>query len=194
MKSIVSFIRTTLTGGVLFLLPVILFVFLIKKAFEIMTPIAEPLAKFLPDMLLGFDGSRLAALLLLVVVCFLGGLLFRSKRIQRWVASLEDNILSAVPGYFLLKNVASDVVGNPDEHNMQPVLYQEDDTFSIGFLVEEVDGWCTVWLPETPRQDSGNAIIVPSSKVIHLNSNTFQLRRSLKIYGKGVVQQVASSK
>jgi uncharacterized membrane protein len=188
MKSILSFIRTTLTGGVLFLLPVMLLVFLIKKAFEIMSPLAEPFAAFLPDMFLGFDGSRLAALLMLVVVCFLGGLLFRSKRVQKWVVSLEDNVLSAVPGYFLLKNVAADVVGNRDEHNMKPILVREDDSYSIGFLVEEVEGWCTVWLPETPKQDSGNAIIIPSDKVIHLKANTFQLRRSLKVYGKGVIQ------
>lgn len=193
MKSILSFIRTTLTGGVLFLLPVLLMVFLIKKAFELISPIAEPFADFLPDIILGFDGSALVAILLLVIVCFIGGLLFRSKRVQKWVASIEDNVLSAVPGYFLIKNVAADVVGNQDEHNMKPILVREDDSYSIGFLVEEVEGWSTVWLPETPKQDSGNAIIVPSDKVIHLNANTFQLRRSLKNYGKGVVQQLAVS-
>ncbi|MCC6410289.1 MAG: hypothetical protein IT270_01445 [Saprospiraceae bacterium] len=194
MKSILSFIRTTLTGGVLFLLPVILLIILIKKAFELIAPLAAPLVVFMPVNFLGFDGSRLAAILMLVILCFIGGLLFRSKRVQKWVVSLEDNVLSAVPGYFLLKNVAADVVGNPDEHNMKPILYQEEDTYSIGFLVEEMDGWSTVWLPETPKQDSGNAIIVPSEKVIHLNTNTFHLRRSLKVYGKGVIQQAAISR
>lgn len=188
MKSILSFIRATLTGGVLFLLPVMLIVFLVKKAFELISPIAAPFAKFMPDMFLGFDGSGLAAILLLLILCFLGGLLFRSKRVQKKVNSLENNVLSYVPGYFLIKNVVADVVGNQDEHNMRPILVREEDSYSIGFLVEEVDGWSTVWLPETPKQDSGNAIIIPSDKVIHLNTNTFQLRHSLKVYGKGVIQ------
>lgn len=188
MKSVLSFIRTTLTGGVLFLLPVILIVFLLKKAFEFIAPIAAPFSRFLPDMFLGFDGSRLAAILLLVLLCFLGGLLFRSRRVQKWVQSLENNVLSYIPGYFLIKNVAADIVGSRDEHNMKPILVKEEDSYSIGFLVEEVDGWSTVWLPETPKQDSGNAIIIPSDKVIRLDTNTFQLRHSLKVYGKGVIQ------
>ena len=98
MKSILAFLRTTLTGGIIFLLPITLLIIILKKAYELLVKISGPIAQKIPDFFLGLDGSNIIAILLLLLFCFIGGLFFRSRLIRRWVGKLEDNVLCFLPG------------------------------------------------------------------------------------------------
>lgn len=188
MKSIFQFLRTTLSGGILFLLPIVLLITILNKAHLMLVKISAPLAKMLPDFILGIDGSRLLAILLLVMGCFIGGLLIRSPRVKRGVSTLEENVLSYLPGYSLVKSIAADAIGEKIEHSMTTVLVQDGDTWNIGFLVEEGEGLCTVFFPEAPRHDSGEVKIVPAAMVRKIGVSSNKAARSLKSYGKGAIQ------
>lgn len=190
MKSIIKFLRTTLTGGVLFLLPVVLLIIILSKANEVSMKIIEPLNEVLPPTILGLRGSRLVAVLLLILLCFISGLLFRSPRIKGWVGSLEDNILSYMPGYSLLKSVAADAVGRKADQIMTAVLVQQEGCWNIGFLVEEGEGLCTVFLPEAPRHDSGEVKIVPADMVRKMDIPANKVTLSLKSYGEGAISWI----
>lgn len=82
MKSFLSFIRTTITGGILFLLPVVLLIMIFAKALEILHKISAPLSEKLPVIIFGLDGSNLVAIALLILICFLSDLLFRSNLVK----------------------------------------------------------------------------------------------------------------
>jgi uncharacterized membrane protein len=187
MNSISRFLRTTLTGGILFLLPVVLLTIIFSKAHEVIMKIIKPLDQVLPETILGFHGSRLVALLLLIFVCFISGLLFMSPRVKRWIGTLEDSVLSYLPGYTLLKSIAADAVGGEAENKMTPVLVRSEDEWNIGFLVEEEDGLCTVFLPEAPRHDSGEVKIVRADAVRKIDVSANKLSLSLKSFGKGAL-------
>ena len=188
MKSPIRFLRTTLTGGIIFLLPVTILIIVLKKAFDLLAQISAPLARKLPDGFLGFDGSKLIGVLLLVFICFISGLAFRSEGIKRWVGKLEENVLSLLPGYTLLKSIAADAVGEKIERSLLPVLVEDGDSWNIGFLVEEGEGLCTVFFPEAPRHDSGEVKIVPSNIVKRVDVPANLAARSLKSYGKGALK------
>lgn len=187
MKSFTQFIRDTLTGGILFLLPLVLLIMVLNKAHVMLVKISAPFAKILPDIILGLDGSSVLAILLLIVLCFIGGLLVRSANIRRWIAKFEENVLSYLPGYSMLKSIAADAVGQRDDQNLHSVLVQDGDAWNIGFLVEEAEGWSTVFFPEAPRHDSGEVKIVPSSRVQKLDIPVNMVTKSLKSYGKGAL-------
>lgn len=157
MKSILRFVRTTLSGGVLFLLPLVLLIGILKKAHELFLKISAPLAERLPDIIGRFDLHNLIAILVLVAVCFISGLLFRHKLTKRCLGRLEENVLSYLPGYTLLKSIVARAVGVKIEHGLSTVMVYnpDEDAWGIGFLVEENDGLCTVFIPEAPRHDSG---------------------------------------
>ena len=169
------------------MLPVTLLIIVLKKAFALLEQISAPIARRIPDFFFGLDGSKLIAILLLVLVCFIGGLAFRSQLIKRWVAKLEDNVLSLVPGYTLVKSITADAVGEKVDQSLQPVLVQDGDSWNIGFLVEEVEGLCTVFFPEIPRLDSGEAKIVPADTVKRVNVPANLASKSLRNYGKGAL-------
>ena len=190
MKSFFPFLRTTLTGGILFLLPVVLLIIILGKAYDILRKLAAPLNERMPELIPGFDGSNLLAILLIVLICFFGGLLFRSATIQRGIKGLEENVLAYLPGYFMLKSIAADAVGNESAHEMTTVLVKDDETWNIGFLVEENEKYCTVFIPEAPRHDSGEVKIVPVAWVKKVNVGANKAALSLKRYGKGALAHI----
>ena len=56
MKSILKFTRTSLVGGILFLLPIVIVAIIVGKALAIAHRIVGPLAAHLPDdSIFGFD-------------------------------------------------------------------------------------------------------------------------------------------
>lgn len=187
MKSFSHFLRATLTGGILVLLPLVVLFMVLGKAHSIMKIITAPLGEKLPDIIFGFDGRGLLALIILVALCFFSGLLLYSKRAKKLVEGLETNVLSYVPGYSMLKSIAADAVGEKSENILITVLVQDGDSWNIGFLVEEMDGLCTVFFPEAPRHDSGEVKIVPTSSVKKINIASNVAAKSLKSYGKGAI-------
>ena len=98
MKSIATFLRATISGGILFLLPVVLVVMMLGKAHQIMVKISGPLANLLPDRLMGLDGSMILAVILLIFICFFAGLLIKSKRVKQQMGRLEDTLFVYIPG------------------------------------------------------------------------------------------------
>lgn len=194
MKSILQFVRATLTGGILFLLPLVLLMGILNKAHEIFLKISKPLAERLPNIIGGFDLHNLIAILILVTVCFICGLLFRHKLTKRWIGNLEENLLSYLPGYTLLKSIVAGAVGEEIEHGLSTVMLynQDEEAWVIGFLVEEGDGLCTVFIPEAPRHDSGEVKIVPAANVKKVKVSSYKAAKSLKSYGKGAIQWLRS--
>lgn len=190
MKPVLLFIRTTLTGGILFLLPVVLLIILLQKANAILEKLSGPLAEQFPDRILGFDGSALVTILLILLICFFSGLLFRSILIKKWIGTLEDSVLSNLPGYTLIKSITADAIGENTQEMMHPVLIQDGQAWNIAFLVEENEGLCTVFLPDAPRLDAGEVKIVPAAVVKKLNLSNTKVTKSLRAYGKGAISWV----
>lgn len=190
MKSISSFLKHIFTGGILFLLPIVLILILLEKAHLMLLKISAPISNRLPDIIFGFDGSSLIAILLLITICFLGGLLFRLARVKKAVRTLEENILSNIPGYSLIKSLTADAVGEQIDNKMQPVLIKDEETWSIGFLVEENEEFGTVFKPEPPRGDSGEIKIIPKQSIQKLDISATKVSQIIKSFGKGAVHFV----
>lgn len=187
MKSIKSFIRATLTGGVFLLLPLALLIVIMEKPFTLLLEISAPLAQLLPNRIFGLDGRLIVAGAVLILVCFVSGLLFLSPCIKKVIGRLEESVLIYVPGYSLIKSMAADFVGENLEDKMNPVLVQDGDALKIGFLVEEGEGLCTIFFPDAPRLDAGEVKIVPAAAVEKIDLPSTKVAQSLKNYGRGAL-------
>jgi len=143
---------------------VLLFVVL-RKAYLILLRISAPLSERIPDLIAGFDGSRILSVCLIVLICFVSGLVFRLSLVRQRIGGFEEKVLSYIQGYNMIKAIATDALGSNNEHSMTTVLVLEGDSWTIGFLVEEQGDLCTVFIPETPRHYSGDIKIMPSGCV-----------------------------
>jgi uncharacterized membrane protein len=103
-----SFFGTTVIGGVLFLIPVVVLVVVIAKAIGYMMVVAQPMADWLPvDTIGGVALANIIAGVALALVCFLAGLLARHALASALVSRLESRVLVNLPGYLMIKSLVS---------------------------------------------------------------------------------------
>lgn len=122
MNRILKFVRTTLVGGILFLLPLVVVVIIVGKALAIAGKIVTPLAARLPfESAIGLDTPKILAITLLVVFCFLAGVLARSALAQKVILCLETTVLSNVPGYEFFKGLSGNLLGD-EKQQVHPVV------------------------------------------------------------------------
>ena len=89
MKALSQFLRTTIVGGILFLLPIVVISVVLGKAFDYAQRVLRPIIELLPDWT---SSTMLSAALTIVAIgllCFCAGLIARSLFAQRMVARLD---------------------------------------------------------------------------------------------------------
>jgi uncharacterized membrane protein len=72
--SLTRFLKATIAGGLLFLLPVVLIVIVLGHAMQLTVKGAKPISDFLPvETVVGVRGETVVAVLVLVFISFIAG-------------------------------------------------------------------------------------------------------------------------
>jgi len=165
-----NFLKTTVIGGVFFLVPLVVLALVIGKAIGIMLVVAEPLARVIPiDSVAGFALVNVVAAAIVILICFLAGLTARTQRAQNTVEAIESRMLQRIPGYTFLKGLSGTF--NPEEtENLKAVLVSLGSAELIGLEVERVgDDRVAVYFPGSPNAWSGFVQIVAADQVKPMN-------------------------
>jgi uncharacterized membrane protein len=159
--------KTTVLGGVFFLLPFAIVVFLVGQLAEIIWSVAQPLKPYLPALSFGrVSVATVAATLLLVVLCYLAGLAARRSFASRFTGKIEKNLLVLFPRYAVLKDQFAANFGGQPASAMKPVLVQLDDAVRLGFEVDRAPaGLVSVYLPGSPDPWQGVVVHVEPARV-----------------------------
>ena len=112
MRALVAFIRATLIGGILFLLPIVVLAIVLGKAQEIASRIVAPLAsRIAMKSMAGISTGTILAIGLLVLFCLLVGLFARTRLAPKIVEWLESGFLYNIPGYDFFKGISESLMG-----------------------------------------------------------------------------------
>ena len=98
------FLKTTVVGGILFLVPIVIFMVFTNKALQITNKPANPVADLLNINSIG--GAAVVDVLaigILVLICFIAGLAAQIAGAKKFSRFLEINVLEKIPAYALLK-------------------------------------------------------------------------------------------
>ncbi len=183
MKSIMSFIKTTLIGGLFFVIPLVLLALIIGKVLDVFRKLVAPIADKIPiEAIGGITISRIIALLILLLVCFIAGLFANTKKIKEFRKWIETNILSHIPGYTLLKGMTESAAGIESDDLKDVVLVNIEEVWQIGFLMDEIDDeLCSVYIPGAPNPMSGDVFFVKNERLKILDLPELS---AMKIYKK----------
>jgi uncharacterized membrane protein len=186
MKTFGKFLKTTLAGGLLVLFPLFGSVYLLARLASVLVGFLRPVLALLPggpDFSLPFRNA--AAIALLLLLCFLIGLVVMTplgKAVGRW---LETHLLSKIPGFIRYKGLSQLLLGG-EETGGAPVLVRRGAEQQIGFLIEEnASGELTVLMPIAPGLRSGTVIIVKADVVQRLDASATDAARVLMQCGVG---------
>jgi uncharacterized membrane protein len=187
MRALVAFLRTTLTGGILFLLPLVVLVIVLGKAQEISRRIVAPLASHIATRsMAGVPMATILAIAVIVLFCFLAGLLARTRLARRTESWLETALLSHVPGYNFLKGISESLMGFEAEHAYQVVLARVEDAWQIGFLMERLEsGHYAVFVPGAPSVWSGSVYLMTEDRFRRLDISRVEAVKCLQQLGVG---------
>jgi len=176
LRRLLSFLKSTLVGGILFLVPVVALVFVIGQAAAFVYQIVHPLVDWLPVRNVSTVSlAVLIAILLLVLICFLAGLVARMAISQWFVGTLERLILTFIPSYGLMKSMGQGWVGVSGEEPHQPVLVRFDDFQQIGFRMDTLaDGRAVIFVPNVPTPWSGSLMLIAADRIEPLPFTTKQ--------------------
>ena len=183
----IKFIKATIRAGILFLLPVTVTLVILSKVYMQVEKLMVPIIHQLPDQVGVFRLRLLLTIVLLVFVFFIGGLLFRVSLFRKWVAALENQVLTFMPGYSLLKTTTGETLGEELQEKAEPVLVKDNDHYRPAILVEIKDNWATIFYPEPPKYTSGEITLVPLDQIEYLTGNLFSTIQVLKRNGKGLL-------
>jgi len=187
VNPIKSFLKSTLVGGVMFLVPVVLVVIVLKHALQLAGQLAQPLAEVLPIRQVGGVAvATIIAVVALLLIAFLAGLLSRTgpgRRVTHW---FEESILGGMPQYRMVKSLAEGLTQIESGEGMQPVLMRGDEGWMLGYQIEEMpNGWRVVFLPASPTPMSGNVMYVEASRVRPLDLTMHEAMVLVKRLGIG---------
>jgi uncharacterized membrane protein len=184
-----KFIKATLIGGVLFLVPLALVALVAGKAFALIHKLVAPIADVLNlSAVLGINASRVLAIVALVLVCFVAGLFARTSIARRLMSWLESSVLSMLPGYQLVASLTGDASLTRDHSAAKPevVLASIEDAWQFALVVERIGSThVVVYVPDAPSATSGSVYVMTADRVKPVDVTLPEMAKCLKGLGVG---------
>jgi len=185
-----KFVTNTVVGGLFVVVPVYLAILLLLKGMQSVAKLVRPLALLIPDWL---PAEGFFSLLLVLLICFIVGVIIRT-RIGRAVRErIEVVFFERLPGYSLLRSLTQRLAGDGSETAWKPALAEIEDALVPAFVIEALDdGRFTVFVPSIPTPFAGAVYILPPHRVHVLDVPFTQAVKSISRWGSGSKDLVAA--
>lgn len=185
-----KFVKTTIAGGVLFILPLLIVIILVEKAIHILRPLIQKVMPlFSGHTLVGGTSLTILALLALALICFIAGLLAKTTIAERILVALEDRILSNLPGYQLIKDATARFAGLENMEGAKVGLIAEGEGFRFGLVLETHEKWLLIYLPDggPAGTTAGEVRALPHDQVTLTDVPWLSLVACLRRGGRGTL-------
>lgn len=166
MQGIYHFFRSTILGGLVVLVPLIVLAAIVGWAIDAAYRFIKPFLDLFPERTIGgVSLTLLAVIAVSLAICFLAGLCAETALVAGLTKRAERLALS-VPGYALMKNVGADFVGLKNQKPAKTVLARFESSWQLGFLMDTLpDGRHVVFIPGVPRALVGSLHFLSPDRV-----------------------------
>ena len=159
MKKIKTFFKTTVLGGIIVVLPVVITAFVLKWLFELITGLIHPLTQMVVEKSnIQKTLADIVVILLIIGVCFIIGLFVKTRMGKYIYILFEKRILKLAPGYSLFKETIKQFLGQQRTPFSSVALVQifENSTLMTAFVTgQHPDGRYTVYVPSGLNPTAG---------------------------------------
>ena len=188
MKNLLTFLKPTALGGLLVLLPVLLFILLLMEIVQLVVGLAMPIASLFPAGT--FDDPKhpvVLAVILLAGTSLLIGIAMQSSAAQRLGNWIQEKTLNKLPIYRFVKTLVSGLVGAEKTGSFKPALFDAGNgQREIVYLVEDLgDGGFTALFPHAPTGFAGPVKIVAKERIKFLKASLGDVNLVMNHMGLG---------
>ncbi len=197
MDKLKSFLKTSLLGGVVVILPVAILVSVTLWVFNLVTGLIEPLTRLLiKDSQLNEYAAEVIVIILILASCFFVGVLVRTRLGDFFYRLIETRILKLMPGYSMVKETVLQVFGSKQDSPFSSVALVRvfgNDTLMTAFITDKHDnGSFTVFVPTGPNPTSGLIYHLEGSNVHPVDMPVQDAMRSIISCGAGSAKLMRS--
>ncbi len=193
LNRIKTFFKTTLLGGVIIILPVVILILVFKWLFGMVFDAIQPLAKLAENSIPLPEENKqyiapVIALAVIVIACFLFGLFVKTRLGLMIYSAFEHSFLSKAPGYKMIKETVNQLLGKKTSPFSSVALV---DVFGNGTLVtafitdRHENGMVTVFAPTGPNPTTGFIYHVKAENVYPVSVPVEDTMRSVISCGAG---------
>ncbi|WP_250657602.1 DUF502 domain-containing protein [Alkalimarinus coralli] len=174
MGRIKKFVKTSLVGGILVLLPIVILVLLFNWAFNIVTNMIQPLT----DLIIKNNGmpevlGDMLAIMVIFLVCFVIGSIVSTGVGVLMHTHFDKYLARIAPGYRLIKEIVGQFFGDKASSPFANGEVARASIFGKGcgttvtaiVTSRHADGFYTVFVPTGPNPTSGNMFHLPPEQV-----------------------------
>jgi uncharacterized membrane protein len=192
MKRIGSFIVGSLVAGLLVVVPLYLAVLLLLKAMATLAGLVRPFAGLLPEWL---PAEHLLSLGLVLLICFLVGVIVRTRAGRGIRERVETSLFDRIPGYGVIRSLTLQLVGQGRENVWKPSFVEIEEALVPAFIIEEhEDGRFTVFVPSVPTPFAGAVYVLSPERVHPLDVPFTQAIKPVSRWGAGCKELMAALK
>ncbi len=189
-RNLMTLVKTTLIGGLFFLVPFGVLLLIAQELVDLAMLVAGPIADLFPTSdTFGIILSHIIAWLLILIACFVAGLLARVSVVAGISDRADETLASIVPGYALIKAKISGIVAKSDTpSDLRPVMVRFGAALQYGFETnrDPERNLVTVFLPDAPNPESGRVMVFPAEDVETSDYPALSILNSLRYYGREV--------
>jgi uncharacterized membrane protein len=190
MKRFQDFALNAIVSGFLIVIPVYLTILLLIRIMKSLVGFVQPVAVMLPDW---FPAGNLLALLLIVLMCFLIGVLVRTPMGSTVLSGFERNVCEKIPGYVLFRSLSQQLTGSTKGDVWKPALAEIEEALVPAFIIEKLDdGRYTVFVPSVPTPLAGTTYVLTPERVHPVNVPFAYAIRAVARWGLGSKDLVAA--
>jgi len=184
-----AFVEAAVIGGFGVILPTAILVFVFKWVFNFATGLIQPLTNVVmaKSHLQEIIADTLVVAIMLAV-CFIIGIIVKTKVGKFLYQHIESRILKSAPGYSMIKETVMQFLGKKTSPFSSVALVQifENETLMTAFVTDShPDDSYTVFIPTGPNPTSGNIYHLKGQYVHHVNVPIEAAMRSIISCGAG---------
>jgi uncharacterized membrane protein len=187
-NSLKKFLATTFLGGLVVILPLAIFAILANWILSLIGGVLNPIVSLFPEKW-NHTLLKMAAFAVIVIICFLIGLLVKTQfgsSIFNWV---EENWMAKLPFYSTIKETTQQLIGKDKTPFAKVVMV---DPFGsgvkmIGFVTDEEPSTkrYTIFVPTAPNPTNGFVFVLKEEVIEFLDVRSEEAMRTIIGLGSG---------
>jgi uncharacterized membrane protein len=189
MEKIKSFLRTTLFGGFLVVLPIIILIFVLGWLYDFLTDKIRPITHILIETArLSEVVASAAAVVAILLLFFLVGLIVRTRIGKYFFHNFEERLLKRIPLYRIIKETVIQLFGGEKIIFKSVALVKPfgNETMITAFVTDEsLNGYTTVFIPSAPAPTGGYIYHIKNEFVIKIDYPIEQAMKTVLSLGAG---------
>ncbi len=189
MEKIKSFIKTTLFGGFLVVLPIIVLIFVLGWLYDTLIDKVRPITNILTETTQFSElAASATAIVIILLLFFIVGLLVQTRIGKFFFHIFEERFLKRIPLYRIIKETVIQLFGGDKLIFKSVALVKPfgNDTMITAFITDESDNdYITVFIPSAPAPTGGYIYHIKKEFVIKIDYPIEQAMKTVLSLGSG---------